>query len=587
MKIKILHYRLALIIFMLLLIIFVSLLTAILLWHEHKLLIKQARVQAEKRLDLVEINLRESFLKQDYDNIEVFLQKWTQEEDAIVFLRVVAANGFVIFDYQKPYKNKKFLASFQKDIFYANTALAQIYLEYNFNYLQLLLKEILFLVFPLVILGALIIGFLLWLMIKALAIIPLQINHEFDQAINALLTFSLKNKGLDDVLKYAIEKITAISFLHLEKKAAILLFDEKCSAIEHIVTQNVSKQDLIDYDPLLFDNSFSLKKIKVFPELFSYVIPLVAQDKLLGLILLSNPYETHRQEFFFKAIANVLALIVARKKLEAEIQKINQELEERVEERTQELSVLNIELEKKNQTLQENVELRDDIEQITRHDLKAPLNSIIGIPQVLKEDDNLTHDQKEMLQALEDVGYQMLNMVSLSMDLYKMEKKNYSFTPDNIDILIVIRKVVKDLSNLLRAKKIDIKINVKNSIYIYAEELLCYSMLANLIKNAIEASPCQETIIIHFGTSNTHQIISITNQGIVPEEIKSRFFDKYITFGKRGGTGLGTYSARLMAEVQKGKLILDMSNPKQTTIYIYLLKPRFEEEHNASIKTMY
>ena len=53
--------------------------------------------------------------------------------------------------------------------------------------------------------------------------------------------------------------------------------------------------------------------------------------------------------------------------------------------------------------------------------------------------------------------------------------------------------------------------------------------------------------------------IAIRNQGMVPEEIMGRFFDKYMTCGRRGGTGLGTYSARLMAETQKGHIVLQSS----------------------------
>jgi signal transduction histidine kinase len=54
------------------------------------------------------------------------------------------------------------------------------------------------------------------------------------------------------------------------------------------------------------------------------------------------------------------------------------------------------------------------------------------------------------------------------------------------------------------------------------------------------------------------------------------FFEKYTTLGKRGGTGLGTYSARLMARTMGGDVELDTSEPGATTVTVRLPCPRNE-----------
>jgi signal transduction histidine kinase len=97
-------------------------------------------------------------------------------------------------------------------------------------------------------------------------------------------------------------------------------------------------------------------------------------------------------------------------------------------------------------------------------------------------------------------------------------------------------------------------------------------MLYNLINNALQASPDNETIIIELGEVDGFEVVSIRNKGSVPVEIRGRLFEKYVTFGKSGGTGLGTYSAKLIAESHGGDIALDASVEGETTITVRLRK---------------
>jgi K+-sensing histidine kinase KdpD len=67
-------------------------------------------------------------------------------------------------------------------------------------------------------------------------------------------------------------------------------------------------------------------------------------------------------------------------------------------------------------------------------------------------------------------------------------------------------------------------------------------------------------------------MIRIYNQGAVPEHIRDRFFEKYVTSGKKRGIGLGTYSAKLMAETQHGSVAMATSEQDGTTVTIQLPK---------------
>ncbi|ETR72322.1 MAG: hypothetical protein OMM_07573, partial [Candidatus Magnetoglobus multicellularis str. Araruama] len=60
--------------------------------------------------------------------------------------------------------------------------------------------------------------------------------------------------------------------------------------------------------------------------------------------------------------------------------------------------------------------------------------------------------------------------------------------------------------------------------------------------------------------------ISIHNKGAVPEAVRENFFEKYTTSGKPNGTGLGTYSAKLIAETLGGSITMASSEKLGTMI---------------------
>lgn len=242
----------------------------------------------------------------------------------------------------------------------------------------------------------------------------------------------------------------------------------------------------------------------------------------------------------------------------------------------QELQENRKELALKNKALEETVQLREDVDRMTRHDLKTPLNAIIGFPQLLLLDDNLNTEQQEMLKNVIRAGNDMLTMINNSLDMFKMETGRYHYKPEVVDIAALLKTVVNDLNMLVSNNKVKIDIFIENEkdngqkFLVNAEKILSYSLFSNLLLNAVEACNYQGAIIIHLSYKENMGVIEMTNQGSVPASIRDSFFDKYSTSGKSSGTGLGTYSAKLITEVQNGTIAM-RSNAEQTTLTVCLL----------------
>ena len=222
------------------------------------------------------------------------------------------------------------------------------------------------------------------------------------------------------------------------------------------------------------------------------------------------------------------------------------------------------------EALRESIRLREEVERMSRHDLKTPLNSVIAVSRLLRQTAKLSREDEELLGIVERAGYRILSMVNLSLDLFKMEQGSYQFRPQAVDLSEVARKVAADLESQAASK--DVVINLKQSGHATAraEEILSYSMLANLVKNAIEAAPEGGVVTVTVEGAGDTVSVHIHNAGEISPQGRPHFVAKYVTTGKHGGVGLGAYSARLMARVQEGEITMHSEAEAGTTLSVRL-----------------
>lgn len=221
-------------------------------------------------------------------------------------------------------------------------------------------------------------------------------------------------------------------------------------------------------------------------------------------------------------------------------------------------------------TLKEAEQMREDVDRIMRHDLKGPLSGIIGIPEALLEDENLNSEQRELLSYIHDSGTKMLRMINESLVLYKIEIGTFDPSPEPVNLNEVISQSVVSMHNISEARNSSIETRLDEHLFAMGEPMLCYSALVNLLKNALEAAPEGSNIIVSGKLNKNIVAVTISNPGSVPDDIKLSFFDKYTTSGKKSGTGLGTYSARLLVEAQGGNIHLDTSASGTVSIHVEL-----------------
>jgi two-component system, sensor histidine kinase and response regulator len=221
----------------------------------------------------------------------------------------------------------------------------------------------------------------------------------------------------------------------------------------------------------------------------------------------------------------------------------------------------------------ETTRLREDAENMSRHDLKGSLAGIASMVQNLVNDDELAPRHAAQLRLVQQTAEQVMNMVSLSGELYKIEMGRFKLKAQAVDIGDILHRIA-DLSRAgFSDKRLTIAVDTDVPIgtelpQVHADAMLCYSLFQNLIKNACEAAPPDTRVEALLRDESPLRIL-ISNIGAVPPEMRERFFDKFATSGKAGGSGMGTYSAQLLARAQGGSVSMvtdDANNCTTVTV---------------------
>lgn len=275
------------------------------------------------------------------------------------------------------------------------------------------------------------------------------------------------------------------------------------------------------------------------------------------LVLLTVPFAwMHLGPEVMARVVVTLTLLVVFSNIFSHIAEVQQAKEA---QQRGELDALVRQLEAQNDALREAFRLREEVERIARHDLKTPLASIASVPRLLRERRPLDAAEDALLGMVERAAQRVLSMVNLSLDLFRMEEGSYRLRAQAVDLAALVRTVAGELQAHARSKDVRFVLDLPPApLHAQGEELLCYSTLANLLKNALEASPAGGEVRVRLHRvedgNGDCAALDVRNAGEVPQALRGRFFEKYATHGKPGGNGLGAYSARLMARVQRGSL---------------------------------
>lgn len=238
-----------------------------------------------------------------------------------------------------------------------------------------------------------------------------------------------------------------------------------------------------------------------------------------------------------------------------------------------ELTLTRAQLAAQNEELRKAAELREEVDRMTQQDLKRPLNSVLSLSNSLLQETKLDEQQMRWVKFIQESAQRMLHLIQRTTDMYRMETGTYPLTPENVDIVKVVRSVFDASEQKRGYKNLRFRFLIDNSepkssmrYYVWAEELLFFLLLDILIKSAVDAAPNDSVVTLSCNRMGSGGIFSVHNMGLVPENRRENFFAKQIPTMRKGTDGLGLYSAWLITHVHGGSIEMETRELEGTVI---------------------
>ena len=218
------------------------------------------------------------------------------------------------------------------------------------------------------------------------------------------------------------------------------------------------------------------------------------------------------------------------------------------------------------------------------HEMRTPLNAILGFTQLMSEDPELSSDHNRALDIIDASGSHLLTLINNILEFTKLENGHVSLQPSAVDIKTLLHQA----GGMLRLKaeeqglilKVECDLNLPHHSLIDGSKLqqIVLNMLENAIKYTAEGQVCLKAYAIY--QSDTPQLgleISDTGQGISASEqrrIFNPFYQSYTLSNAHDagehGVGLGLAICQSLIKLMNGRISCHSELNQGTTFYIQL-----------------
>ncbi|MDB2562583.1 ATP-binding protein [Sulfurimonas sp.] len=241
-----------------------------------------------------------------------------------------------------------------------------------------------------------------------------------------------------------------------------------------------------------------------------------------------------------------------------ELWTLNQNLEEKVKQRTVELENALAQAKKANKA-------KDDFLSSMSHEIRTPLNAIIGFVDIMIKKDIDEGKRKKYFKIIQQSGKNLLRVINDILDFSKLQSDKLHIHRSQTNIQEILSDSCRLFESKALEKNITFAVNFNENFppELIADEIRIIQIMNNFISNAMKFTPSGKSITVNFIYENTDSTLSVlvedTGIGIEKAKQESIFIpfeqEDIGTTREYGGTGLGLAICVSLIQMMDGELI--------------------------------
>jgi signal transduction histidine kinase len=203
------------------------------------------------------------------------------------------------------------------------------------------------------------------------------------------------------------------------------------------------------------------------------------------------------------------------------------------------------------------------------HDLRHYLAAVVANAEFLYEAEELKLDKSEIYQEIKTASTQMTDLID---SLRELAHERTAISPEPSDLEQVIRRAIEGVQVRPEFRNRVIALHAETELEGMFDPRKLERAFFNLVLNACEATPNGESrVTVDVQTRTDSFEIRVADQGVgVPESIRGRAFDPFVSSGKPNGTGLGLAIVSKIVGDHGGSVSIERTSETGTVMLVKL-----------------